>query len=966
MTGDEPANSVDDWYHVFLCYKWEDSESALKLREALKQRGLEVFLDRIKGEPWEPLSESVAAALARSRALVALITKNFPASPHCREELHVALSAAYQLDGGETSRVMAVVQGVSPDEVRPEQLSRYRLPYSGVPSSELAENIERTVMAHDRLFGDAPQPVTPTWYPLEQVGDRFFRGRYAELWQIHAGLRARERDSDRGSPAVAVTGLGGLGKSALCLQYARLFARDHPGGVFVLELGGSDSRAPSDDLAVETRFREHLASIAVCLGAAEPAGVPAALSRSGERYLWILDDVPTYTSPQLLARMLAPTPQGRTLISTRGGFERSVSGSIALGPLESRIGAEVLTAHRSAPPGERGAVHEIVRLLDGHPLGLTLGAGLTKLPDFAGYPALSADLSAPVPDRLENAGLAARLPAVAGRPFSRVLLRSYDSLGPAGRQVMNAASVLAPAVIPADLLAGIVRRTGGTPGHEPDLSSAAVAECAARGLLSESGTGYTMHAVVARAVRLLSRPSSYRARLRDAAFQELTEVVERTLEGYRHDEVLPHLPHVRAVVGALAGGDDWDIGTDELHLANEAGRTLIEAGRSREALVHSAAMYQACLAAGVDWYTRSIALFNLAIAHGLEGEYSIALSLKQQVLRSFEEELGAGAPASLTALNNVAESLLALRRHDDAHEAFRRVYTGRRDHKDMGPTHPHTLEALNNLAVARGHLGTSPGQRNRHLRVAHRYWLASWELWQRIARADDPYRLDALNGLALSYRTLGMAREAATLMADLHCQRVKLLGARHTDTLGSLENRLILEREAAYEEQETESDASFESVLLNRMEAQGPHHPDTATTLRNLLRTQGVGGTFAVGTAADLPDGVAPGQVRLDGDHVERQVDLIQTTLALQEQRVAEYGPDDPRTLVATSYLAYALAYADHLDGQLADAAVLAQDAYEGLADAEQDAPAHVRPSDVRLAELIRTWIEEQLDQDEG
>jgi hypothetical protein len=51
-----------------------------------------------------------------------------PAEPHCRDELHIALTAAYYLDAGDTSRVMAVVQGMSPDDVSPSQLTKYRLP----------------------------------------------------------------------------------------------------------------------------------------------------------------------------------------------------------------------------------------------------------------------------------------------------------------------------------------------------------------------------------------------------------------------------------------------------------------------------------------------------------------------------------------------------------------------------------------------------------------------------------------------------------------------------------------------------------------------------------------------------------------------------------------------------------------------------------------------------------------------
>ena len=44
---------------------------------------------------------------------------------------------------------------------------------------------------------------------------------------------ARDKNATRAHPAVTVRGPGGIGKTALALQYARWFHRDHPGGVFL-------------------------------------------------------------------------------------------------------------------------------------------------------------------------------------------------------------------------------------------------------------------------------------------------------------------------------------------------------------------------------------------------------------------------------------------------------------------------------------------------------------------------------------------------------------------------------------------------------------------------------------------------------------------------------------------------------------------------------------------------------------
>ncbi|MGW4094792.1 hypothetical protein [Nocardia sp. NPDC004750] len=134
--------------------------------------------------------------------------------------------------------------------------------------------------------------------------------------------------------------------------------------------------------------------------------------------------------------------------------------------------------------------------------------------------------------------------------------------------------------------------------------------------------------------------------------------------------------------------------------------------------------------------------------------------------------------------------------------------------------------------------------------------------------------------------------------------------------------------------------------------------------MANLIRGHIRDLTTADRETAELPDSApAASKVRLDSDAVDDEIDLVETALAMHEHRAATYGNDDPRTLVARSYLAYALAFADHLDGQLESAEVLALDAYEGLADATEAGEAG--PHDARTAKLIHRWIAERVSRPE-
>ncbi|MFF2084049.1 TIR domain-containing protein [Nocardia sp. NPDC058176] len=789
MTNPPPA-SLESFYHVFLCYKFEDFAAADALRAELVARGLRVFLDVVTGEDWAPLSSSIAAALASSRTLVALMTKNFALSPHCREELHVALLAADHLDGGDTSRVMAIVQGIDVDDVRPKQLTAPRLPFGGLPPAAMVEKIITNVRSRTGVFGDAPMEMPRlTWYPRERPTERFFRGRYAELWEIHSGLRARERNRDRGLPVVSVTGAGGLGKTSMCLHYARVFGRDHPGGVFVLDFGGSaDQGGASFPYALRSRFEEHLVMIAERLDVAGPGEVAAGLEALGLPYLWILDDIPTGASPEDVISLCAPTGAGRTLITTRNP-ERFASATVALGPLDPDSAAGILTAYRPPTAAESSDVRTIVSMLGQHPLGLTIAAGLTTTADFTGYADLLTLLTASVPDELEMAQSTPGLPAGCAVPFSRVLLRSFRSLDKAGRDVVLGASTLASAPISHALLTSIVSSVAGT---DDQLLLAGINSASARGLLEAEESRYRMHALITRAVRLLVGTAG-RQKFRDAAAAELTAAVESTHERGRHPHVREYLPHVRAVVGVELVGDRWPVGEKERNLLNEAGRVHIDL--DRRALEVYQLLYDSCPIETVGAYTHCVALNGLAVAHEFAGEYAAAAPLKERVVDLLRAECGEYEPETLTVTNNLAVLQYKMGNHCAAYNTQVRVYRGRRIHRSMGPTHRETVVAWNNLAVFRGRLGDSPGQQSFHRRVAHRMWNLACNRWPTIARPDDRDALDALQGLGLSHRALGDHWAALPMLTEVYQRRTQTLGSEHPDTMDALENMLIVQEE---------------------------------------------------------------------------------------------------------------------------------------------------------------------------
>jgi hypothetical protein len=784
-------------YDVFLCYKWEDQVAAENLRAALDSRGLTVFRDEIGLNDWDPLAEKIEQALRDSRTLVALVTPKFPISPHCRQELHTALAASYYLDDGATQRVLAIIQDISPDHLRPDELGRLRMPRDGKPTDELANEIARMArQVDDRVFGDAPTPPPPRWFPFELARDTYFRGRAAELWELHAALRTREKLHDPGPPIACVQASGGEGKTALCLQYARLFARDHPGGVYLIRLGGSDGRSAGGDAAVRSIYLSALREIATTLGLQipdHPDGPLLALRQRLEDdetpYLWIVDDVPS-SAGHLVDWLSAPTRSGKTLITTRGRFGPA---EIELRPLDTVAARAILTAYR--PPVDRpglAAAGEIVDLLGHHPLGLTLAAGLTTTQGFVDYPDLLADLSSVTPDYLEAAAqLGDGVSSRCVRPFTRTLIRSFDSLDGLAQDLLGAASVLGPTPVPISLIAAMLTTDGEPP---PDLA-AALTRTARHGLITAVGEStILMHALTARAIRIHLGPAGGRDRMRDRALAVLISVVEASQGVDSLQELLAHLPHVRAVVGLMAGGDRRIMTADDRHLVNETGRVQVEYGETNAAVDSFEALYMACVASSeVDVITRLSVLLGWATTLGLAGQTSRALELKQQVVDGMGAELGWETPEPWTALNNLGISYYDAKDYRTAYQHLRRVYVWRRD--ELGASDRETLMALSNLAIVQGHLGDGSSAARHHGHVAHRLWAAAAGRWVQVARPDDPAIADVRQGLALSYRRLGQLAEALELEQQVYAARSARFGEHHPDTLDALENILILREE---------------------------------------------------------------------------------------------------------------------------------------------------------------------------
>lgn len=490
-----PRDTVDS-YDVFLSFT-RTTPGAIdeieRVVRALEAKRLTVFQD-VRIDEFDGITARLVGALAGSKVLLAHYSKQFPNRYACQWELTAAFLAAQRY--GDPRRRVLTINPEDPrqtDHIEPIELADAKFfgQLRGPDDYDrLAEQVAARVAAAAGPLGAAPQPVDPARLPAQLLRPRPFIGRYPQMWRVHSQLSAMDLTGvqpPHPQPAVMITGLAGSGKTSLAAQYAYLYRNAFPGGIFWIgALGGSGARGDAtgvlgeyaNQLRVLAGEKLDLAVGGVGLDRLRIM-VADQLSRTAQRVLWIVDDVPPDLPEDVLDQLLVPSPEVRTVLTSRIGTPSWEAQTIALGGLSADDGLALFAVDAEpSTQDERAAVLALVERCGGHPMVIRGVAntvrnrrGLFTGDDLVRY-------------------LREAAPTV-----TETVDRELAGLDPLATEVLRVAAVLAPAPFPPSLVAGTLSIS------DHDRLGSAADQLAESGLLQPVGASWEVHPLVCEAVR---------------------------------------------------------------------------------------------------------------------------------------------------------------------------------------------------------------------------------------------------------------------------------------------------------------------------------------------------------------------------------------------------------------------------------------------------------------------------------
>jgi hypothetical protein len=818
-------------YDIFLSYPSADRAQVTELKAALEQLGLSVWLDAQRIDDAASIQRSIETGLARSRVLVAWYSKSYARSRPCQWELTAALIVA-QAETLPTKRVL--VLNPEPDTAHIVQtlvrdIELIAAPAS-VPMAALAQRLQVAAAQALGLLSDIRQLKCPPWYGQKKgLGSSRFVGRLSELWQLQNALTGGRFAIVSGQPSpgaalglASVRGSGGMGKSLLAEEYALRFGAFWPGGIFWLDaLGVSDRPEEESEVLAQRRASYHLEQLGIFAESLDidSQGLSLGVLRArlgrhlqgGHPYLWLVDDLPSCTRHEL-DDWLAPSANGFTLTTSRSRQHDGVGTQVALGILQPDDAYALLCG--ACPPhnaAEEAAARRIVERLGGHAMAVDQARAACETQGFAGFlERLDLDDQSALALSKELAG---ELPNGHEQDIAKTFLGSINRLSPEAQALLTLAVQLSNAPMSSELITAckLAYDKLTNPGaNAPDEQTERKTQLAAQDWaatrmkqltncsLADPGAvasitpdapavpAITVHTLIARVARWrlaeegAATTATITAFWRQAAVRGLQQTLQIVTDIRQYAALTHDVQHARQLCEKIEARDQAAL------LGHIAQHDYVWGHYAQARAAWQIVLTYFENARGTEHADTLSSMNNLASTLVAIGDLSAARVIHEQVLAVRQRVLNPEHPATLTSMNNLANTLHAMGELPAARALQKQVQEGQQ--RTHGSEHPATLTSMNNLASTLSALGELP--------AAHALQKQVLALRQRVLGPEHPATLTSMNNLALSLNDMDERAGAISLQEQVLAIRQRIQGHEHPDTVGAFCNLLGILHEA--------------------------------------------------------------------------------------------------------------------------------------------------------------------------
>jgi len=861
---------------VFFSYAHEDETWRIELEKhlsILQRKGLiAAWYDR-KIAPGTEWANEIDTHLKSAQLILLLISSDFLASNYCwGVELQEAMRRHH---AGEACVIPIILRPTDWDETPFAKLQA--LPTDGKPVSlwhspdeafvNVALGIRTAIdewqaksLPGQSLHATAPSPIRAIQEPIWTIPFRrnpFFTGREEVFLQLYAQLQNTQTAAL--SQPVAMSGLGGIGKTQTAIEYAYRHKDEYQ---VVCWIKSSTPEELVEDFASIAKLL-HLPEQQI----QEQAQIIAAVKLWFETHAgWLL----IFDNADNLATIVDYLPQGHTghvLITTRVHTMSGIAEKIEMRVMNQNEGARLLLKRagmidQTHPFEQLGKTdlqntYSIIQELGGLPLALDqAGAYLEETGEnLSSYLLLYKQQRA---ELLQRRGGIKSDHAPVATTWTLAFHNIEDSV-PAAIELIKLFAFLAPDEIPEELLTGTAHLLN------PSLQSLianqtrfneAIKELLTYSLIQRDRTSKTLS--IHRLVQAVIKDEMSKTQ----QAQQAEYVVRMISHLLPFNEVAPWTRSQRYLSHALLAVEYIRQSTftfnDARTLLNATGIYFQSRGQYGEAeplLQKSRAITEKHL--GPDHLETANCLINLANLYNKQGKYEQAEPLYQRAFTRLEKQLGSDHPTTAICLENLATLYFKQGKYEQAEALYQRALAIHE--KKLGSDHPDTAFFLNNLAILYAEQGK--------YEQAEPLYQRAFAIREKKLGSDHPDTADSLNSLANLYTNQGKYEQVEPLSQRALAISEKRLGSDHPNTaffLTSLAN--LYTRLGKYEQAEPlylRALAIFEQRL-------GPDHLDTATCLDHFANFYQEQGKY------------------------EQAESLHQRALAIFEQRL---GSDNPRTV---------------------------------------------------------------------